>query len=464
MAKENKLLKYKIFLLIGDISLLYLAFFLSLKLRYGVFLKYPFSKELFWYSTIAYVIWLGVLYILDFYENPRGENIDFFQKLSVFIIVGPLLPIILFYLFPIVTPKTLLLLNIILFSIFFYGWRTLCDKLFKSSFKTRIAFVEFNPQLPELIQKLNRSFCYGYEATLCFNESNKGKNFNKLKEAAKFTKIGLITDINRLKKLIEQKKIQSLVVASNLHVKESLAKALFLNLPFDRLNFIAFPVFYEYITKKIPLESINELWFLENLDKKERKLYKISKRGFDILLALIGFIPFLIILPFIALYIKLDSEGPVFYQQIRPGKGNTVFKIWKFRTMTQSSKPFEGLTKKNDKRITKTGLFLRKFHLDELPQLINILKGEMSFVGPRAIPLESAKKMSERIPFYIQRQMIKPGITGWAQINSPYFSSHIKEEYEKLQYDLYYIKNRSFIFDLGIILKTIKRILVGKGR
>ena len=465
MKGENKLIKHKIFLLIGDVFLLYFCFFISLKVRRGIFFEHPNIDHLVLGFSGAFLIWLTILYILDFYEKPHGKNLEFFQKLSLFVISGISSSVILFYIldiFSVITPKTLLLLNILFFALFFTGWRNLAEKLFKSSFKKKAVFIGFNPELPELIKTLNDSFYYGYKTISCFSENND--DLTALQKISQLTEKAPATNINELCQIIKQEKVQLIVIAEDIYLKNDLIKFLFLNLPLNKLSYLNFVNFYEYITRKVPLASINEFWFLKNLAKNKKKFYEISKRGFDVLLAFVGLIPFLILFPFIALSIKLTSAGPIFYREPRPGEGNKIFNTWKFRTMTHDLSSHKSLTIKNDNRITKAGSFLRKFHLDELPQLINILIGEISFVGPRAIPLKSAQEITKTIPFYVQRQLVKPGLTGWAQINAPYFDSHQKEEYEKLQYDLYYIKHRSFVFDLGIILNTIKRILTAKGR
>ena len=167
----------------------------------------------------------------------------------------------------------------------------------------------------------------------------------------------------------------------------------------------------------------------------------------------------LFIYPFIILVIKLDSRGPVFYKQKRVGRIGKVFEIIKFRTMRQDAEKSTGAVwaADNDPRITKIGMFLRKTRIDELPQLWNILKGEMSLVGPRAERPEFHAILKKDVPFYEERYLIKPGLSGWAQINfRP--SASFEEAHEKLCYDIYYIKNRSFFLDLLIILKTIKYV------
>ena len=215
--------------------------------------------------------------------------------------------------------------------------------------------------------------------------------------------------------------------------------------------------------KKVPLEAISQLWFLENISRGEKRLYEFLKRLTDISLAIIGGIVFAVLYPFIALAIKWETEGPVFYKQSRIGKGGKIFEVIKFRTMIKEAEKYGAVwATKNDQRVTKAGRFLRKTRLDELAQVINILKGEMSVVGPRAERPEFVEKLKKEIPFYDERLLVRPGLTGWAQINygKDLDSNDTKE---KLQYDLYYIKNRSLTIDLAVILKTIKTVLSATG-
>jgi len=167
---------------------------------------------------------------------------------------------------------------------------------------------------------------------------------------------------------------------------------------------------------------------------------------------------------FIACVIKLDSKGPVFFKQVRLGKNNEKFTLIKFRTMIENAEIETGpvWTDKKDTRITFVGKWLRRFYLDEVPQLFNVLKGEMSIVGPRPERPYFAEQLVKKYPSYLDRLLVKPGLTGWAQINQSYDMS-IEDVGQKLKYDFYYIENLSFIFDLQIMIKTILVVLLGKG-
>ena len=190
----------------------------------------------------------------------------------------------------------------------------------------------------------------------------------------------------------------------------------------------------------------------------------VIKRISDIIPAALGLTVMAPIMVIIAILIKLDSRGPVFFRQERVGEGGEVFTLLKFRSMREDAEAKTGpvWAKKDDDRVTGLGRILRKTRLDELPQLINVLKGDMSFVGPRPERQFFVEQLIEKIPYYSLRGSVKPGVTGWAQICYPYGASE-EDAYEKLQYDLYYIKNMSFLLDLTIIFETAKVVLLGRG-
>jgi exopolysaccharide biosynthesis polyprenyl glycosylphosphotransferase len=217
--------------------------------------------------------------------------------------------------------------------------------------------------------------------------------------------------------------------------------------------------FYELIMRKVPLLEIQEAWFIENI-AGGINFYDSLKRAGEFVFALalgIILIPFEIV---IALLVALTSRGPVIYRQVRVGEKGKNFTLYKFRTMrVDAEKDGAQWATKNDRRTTPLGGMLRASHLDELPQLWNIIRGDLSFVGPRPERPEFVEKLEARIPYYEARLFIKPGVTGWAQINHRADLTDA-DVIEKLQYDIYYLKNRSPILDWAIILKTIKSVFV----
>jgi sugar transferase (PEP-CTERM system associated) len=224
------------------------------------------------------------------------------------------------------------------------------------------------------------------------------------------------------------------------------------------------PSFYEHIQGKLMLESITPSWFIFSDGFQRTTIRSLAKRAIDIALSSIGLLMTLPFFPLIALAIKLDSPGPVFFKQERVGNWEKLFVLYKFRTMTQDAEKGTGAVwaEKNDPRVTRLGRFFRGSRIDEIPQMINVLKGDMSFVGPRPERAEFVEKLKQIIPYYSKRHFIKPGLTGWAQVRYPYGAS-VDDAIEKLRYDLYYIKNIGPFLDTLIFFETIKVVLFGFG-
>ena len=221
---------------------------------------------------------------------------------------------------------------------------------------------------------------------------------------------------------------------------------------------------YERLTGKIAVENLKPSWMIFNEGFEVSTALLLQKEIVSFLVSGVLFVLFLPLFPLIALLIKLDSKGPVFHRQERVGQDGKLFTLWKFRSMRQDAEKQSGpvWSAKQDSRVTRVGRYLRRSRLDELPQLYNILKGDMSLVGPRPERLHFVKQLSDIIPFYNLRHVVKPGVTGWAQIKYRYGNS-VEDAVEKLQYDLFYIKNLSWLLDLIIIFDTAKTVLVRKG-
>ena len=221
---------------------------------------------------------------------------------------------------------------------------------------------------------------------------------------------------------------------------------------------------YERLTGKLAVESMRPSYLIYGRGFAKDPLTMVCKRVLDILASLVGLTLSLPLCLLAALAIKLSSKGPVFFCQERTGQDGVPFKLIKFRTMRTDAEKESGpvWAKKNDARVTPIGRILRLSRIDEIPQMLNILAGRMSFVGPRPERPHFVAQLREQIPFYPLRHTVKPGLTGWAQVRHPYGAS-IEDAQEKLRYDLYYIKNVSLLFDLNIMLRTVGVILRGKG-
>ncbi len=447
----------KIILLAGDIVMLYVALYLTLVIRYG---GQP-TAEL-WQThvgpfSLVFIAWVLIFYIANLYNlNLAVNNARFFQLTGRSLAIAGLLSIAFFYLTPQITiaPKRNMLIYVVVFAVLFFLWRQFFNWSLKSYLpKNNIAIIGFNNQVKELVHDLKQKPHLGYNIAFIIDGQNTEREING---------IPVFQTIVDLKKLIIKNKITNLILTSDPRQSDELRAALFSCLPL-KINYISLPNFYETIMGKIPLESINQMWFLENLTRGKQKFFNAIKRAYDLILALIILIIALPFFPLIGLAIKLESRGPVFYLSERLGKNNKKFKLIKFRTMREENNSRD-FTKKDDARITAFGSWLRKTRVDEIPQMINILRGEIGFVGPRPERPELIAELEKIIPFYQERMLVKPGITGWDQISGEYHSPARADTLKKLQYDLFYIKNRSIYLDLSIILKTIATVLSKGGR
>ncbi len=230
---------------------------------------------------------------------------------------------------------------------------------------------------------------------------------------------------------------------------------------------VEMPLLYEQLTNMVPVEYVGGHWnvVLPLGGRSPFDPYPVIKRTGDILVSIVGLALFGLVLPLIALAMTLDCPGPIFYRQERIGKAGRVFKLVKLRTMVPDAEATSGpiWAVRGDPRVTRVGRFLRRTRLDEMPQLFNILKGEMSLIGPRPERPFFVSHLQERIPFYRTRLAIRPGVTGWAQVNFGYGSSD-QDQLTKLKYDLYYIRHRSILLDLVILLKTVGRVVRMQGQ
>ncbi len=264
--------------------------------------------------------------------------------------------------------------------------------------------------------------------------------------------------------LIEQEAITDVIVAITGKMNPQMFQML-LDAQEQGVEITRFPTAYEQLLGRVPVQHLEADWILRSFvdDAQVTSFYEISKRLLDIIGGIVGVVILILISPFIALAIFLESGHPIVFTQTRAGKGGRPYKIFKFRTMTTNGNGPIELTKEDDQRTTALGRFLRKSRLDEWPQFINVLRGEMSLVGPRPEQPELMTHFQNEIPFYRGRLLDKPGITGWAQINFGYAAS-IEEMIIKLEYDLYYIKHRSIWLDLSIILRTAGTVFGLRGR
>lgn len=442
----------KILLLAGDIVILYLSLYLTLTVRYwDKFDEHILASHLLPFS-ILFCFWIMIFYIFNLYNlNTAVNNFRYFQTLTKLLIFTGLLSAAFFYLVPQIdiAPKRNLLIFLLIFAILFSLWRNLFNWLLKSHLpKNNIAIIGYNDLVKKLILELKEKSHLGYNIKFIIDEGTNSDTYQGIK---------IYQKIQDLKNLTIDNKINNIVLVSSPHHSSELRSILFKCLPL-KINFISIQNFYEIVTGKVAIESVNKMWFLENLNEGDKKFFNIFKRFYDFVIAFFVLVVTLPFWPIIGLLLKIENKESIFFTQERLGKNNKVFKMIKFRTQ-RTVKEVPDPTQENDPRITKVGKFFRVTRIDEIPQVINIIKGDMSLVGPRPERPDLAKELEKQIPFFNERVLVKPGATGWDQISGEYHSPSVEDTLKKIQYDLFYIKNRSIYLDLSIILKTISTIL-----
>ncbi|PLX27432.1 sugar transferase [Candidatus Parcubacteria bacterium] len=446
----------KLILILGDIIVLYSSLYLTLVVRY---FSIPGSEtwfKHFWYFSIVYIAWIIIFYINDLYNLHLAVNNEKFTSKSFkSIFIAILISAVFFYLNSHIdiAPKRNLVIYLIIFTGLFLLWRRFFNWSLNSYLpKIRIAFIGYNSQVQELVRSLRQKPHLGYEISTIFS-NHTGYYLDG---------IPVQSNIYKIKATIKKEKINTIITSSDLSQSKELRSILFSCLPL-KINFQNFSNFYEQITGKVPIEAISESWFLENLSEGSKNTYDTIKRIYDVAIASFILISTAVFWPLIGLLLKIENKESVFFMQKRVGKDGRVFSILKFRTQKTINSEDPEPAKKNDRRTTKIGNFLRKSRIDEIPQVINILLGDMSFIGPRPERPEIIERLEKSVPFYKERLLVKPGLTGWDQVSGEYHSPSEEDTLKKLQYDLFYIKNRSLYLDTSIILKTISTVLSRAG-
>ena len=312
--------------------------------------------------------------------------------------------------------------------------------------KERVVFVGENDYTEDLLESVKKDGQYVFVISLNNTEMKAlGKEILELYNTKKFDVLVDFTD-----KLLRDPKITEKLLQYKL----------------EGLQYYNYLEFYETYENKLPISHLSPKWFLENtgFEIYHNNFNLKAKRLLDLLFALLIGIFAAPVIVLAAIIVKLESKGPIFFIQERIGEGNKKFNIVKFRSMTtDAEKDGPQWASKNDNRVTKFGKIMRATRIDELPQLWNVLRGEMSFVGPRPEREFFIQQLEKEIPYYNLRHTVKPGLTGWAQVMYPYGAS-VEDAYRKLQYDLYYIKHHSIPFDVKVLLKTVTIVIFGKGR
>ena len=423
-------------LLLGDLLCMVIALALTLFMRYygDPHADYLIPIHILPFSII-FVISLVVFFIAGLYDKQTNAlKRKLFTLILTAEIANLILAVIFFYFlaFVAITPKT----NLFLYSSFSCSlillWRIFIADWLRMSRIENVLFVGDSSELVELRNEINKNSGYRMAGILVPNFSSPiFKDVpNKI--------VTIVTDLRK----IGREHLSEFALSSYL---------------FSQVKFIDFRDLYEEVFDRVPLSTIYEGWFLENVSSERKLMYDFLKRLMDLLIAFILGLATLPLYPFIALAIKLEDAGSIFIFQDRIGTGNHTMRIVKFRSM-RISDTGKWLTK-NDRRITYVGKIIRKMRIDELPQLWNVLKGDISLIGPRPDIIDLIEQLKSSIPYYSLRNIIKSGLSGWAQIHQELPPQSFEETKLRLGYDFFYLKNRSFMLDLEIALKTIKTLL-----
>lgn len=432
---------------LGDIVFLFFSLWLTLWLRY---LELPSELLLIQHAvpfSFLFVVWVLVFYIASLYEP---HTVVFKSKIPSILLnvqaINSAIAVLFFYFIPAfgITPKTNLFLYLFVSFLLMSLWRIFGVQFLGLRRKEHAVLIGSGKETRSLYQVVNDNPLYPMHF-ITWVDLDKADGIDFEEEV--------------LSRIYSEEVSLIVIDIENPKVTPILPKLY--NLIFSHVRFVDQYRIYEDIFDKIPLSLVGYSWFLENVSSRAHFGYDLLKRAMDTVLALALLIPSLLLYPLVFFAVKLDDGGSLFYTPERVGKGNRPIRIYKFRTMNVMDEGKQ--LGDNQSRITRVGGFLRKSRIDELPQLWNVLRGDLSLIGPRPEFPKLVDLYHEQIPYYNMRHLITPGLSGWAQVHHDKPPQTTEETKEKLAYDLYYLKNRSFVLDIKIALKTIKTLLSRTG-
>jgi exopolysaccharide biosynthesis polyprenyl glycosylphosphotransferase len=449
--------QWKVLLIVGDAG----CYLLSVA---ATLLLYPYTTARPWdflYQHKIIFLLIGVTYFIVLFITDLYNYLKDFRQITSIVQVliacwiGSLVGILIFY-FPIkgvYLGRSMMIIQAVSFSILMAAWRFAFSAIsLTQRLQKRLLIIGAGKAGRYLVDSIRSQPGCGF-LLVGFVDDDAAKVGTKIDD------LPVLGDSSHLAELIKSYQINLVVVAINRERSRQLIRNLIMVSWYD-CPIIDMPTVYEMLTGKLPTDHISDKWIFDWSVNSSKIYYIRLKRLIDLALAGLVLLVSSPLMLVVALLIKLDSKGPVFFRQERLGQKGRPFNIIKFRTMFQGAENDGPVwTDPDDPRITRAGKLLRKLRLDELPQLLNILRGEMSFIGPR--PLAHTTYM-DQILFYDYRTLVKPGITGWAQVMFPKGLT-IDSTQEKLKYDLYYIKNIGFLLDVAILLKTVRTVIFGHG-
>lgn len=441
----------QLILFLGDIAFFYLALWVTLVIRH---VEVPASDMWtlhFLPFSILFLVWVIVFYVAGLYER----YVSIVKRSLPTVVIETLfinwaISVLFFYFIPFfgITPKTNLFIYLIVSLILTLFWRMNLFPLISPKTVHSAMLIARGNEMKELRDEINSSRYYGYNFTQSINLDN-------------VERVDVQQDIINV---IYESGVNTVVIDTKDDTVIPLLPH-FYNLMFSQISFIDMHDMYEEVFRRAPLSLVKHGWFLENVHSRPHIMYDTLKRLMDILLSMFLGILSLIIYPFVYIALKIEDGGELFSVQERVGKNNKKIRLFKFRTMRYANDGGDWEKHGKENYVTKVGNFLRNSRIDELPQLWNVLGGSLSLIGPRPEFHKAVEEYRSKVPYYNVRHLIKPGLSGWAQIygEHPHHNVDVELTKNKLAYDLYYIKNRSFILDLKIALQTLKTLLLRKG-
>ena len=441
-------------LFIGDLIVFILSLWLTLAVRYISLPQFGNFLDQFNLYVPVFGAWILIFYMAGLYSK---RIILFKNELWGAILRTQILNIVLaalyFFLLPGlgIAPKTMLVLYLIISLAGIFIWRLLLFPQFtRPTTRDKAVLIGEGIEVTELITEVNGNPRYQLEFVLTITSAELASNFDAC--VAKLNNASCVTLV---------------VDTENTALQEFLPQIYELAFGGSTLQFIDFYDMYEDVFDRVPLSLIQYDWFLKYVPATISNFYEVGKRVIDILGGIAMFLVMIVAIPFVYIALRIEGPGPLFIQQNRFGRNGSIIKTYKFRSMRYSDIGVWNIGSRKDaveNYVTRVGAVLRTTSLDEFPQCINILRGELSLIGPRNDVVALGERLGDAIPYYNIRYSVKPGITGWAQINQQYEQGNIspqsiEETKMRLAYDFYYIKHRSFALDIVIALKTVKRML-----
>ncbi len=428
---------YKILLLLLPIiAWCYIGLFITMALWYPAGLDQDLWREHLLHFTVVYVLWLIVLFAYTLFDlSTFRSSTTIISRLIAAMLTNAVIATVYFYFQPelILTPRRFLLVHLAITTVGLAIWYALVQYILPRIWQRQLYLHSelYEQNLASDIQQfLATNNTLGWQFSGQFNPS-------------------YITTYERT----------TVLLPSSLQASTQDLEDLF---RFKRLGveFLDHHRFYELTQRTVPLSGLNQIWFLHSVSYGRHQVFDAAKRLMDIAIGVIGSIVAIIAWPIIGVLIKFTSPGSILFKQQRVGQNGRVFTLYKFRSMSGGAT--DTWTQLADIRITPVGKWLRRLRLDELPQFFNILKGDMSLVGPRPEQVHIVEQLKDQIPFYNERHIVKPGLTGWSQLHI--YANDLASTKQKLEYDLYYIKHRGILLDIEIVLRTAFHMISMQGQ